>query len=325
MPLATLEARRGRLARCARAAHPARRPVDRTRRAWTRRHGGGSETACSGNGRPRRAAEAVRPSGRLPAGPTAHEGGKLERGPGRTGCTADRGRRPCRAWQPSSTCSSPPATSGGPTATPSSNPCAGRWPPTRTSLAARVALANAHLTAGRIEDALKEYQTAAKSPYAGLGVAGRRYTRLRIAIGPAGGRPGRRVEGDRVISAKAPRAGPAGRRADGPDGRVLAARGDFAAARRCCATRRRPGRATRGCGRPWPAVAGPWLGAPWRPPEAVSEGQVATGESVGLRLARARLWADDLQPGRARRLARLEELPPIGRRRRAEPAHGRAG
>jgi len=41
----------------------------------------------------------------------------------------------------------------------------------------------------------------------------------------------------------------------------------------------------------------------------LSEGQLAAGESVELRLARARLWADDVQPGRERRLAQLEDLP----------------
>ena len=44
--------------------------------------------------------------------------------------------------------------------------------------------------------------------------------------------------------------------------------------------------------------------------EALSEGQNAAGESIEMRLARARLWADDIQPGRARRLAKLEELSP---------------
>ncbi|HKB01460.1 MAG TPA: tetratricopeptide repeat protein, partial [Gemmataceae bacterium] len=44
--------------------------------------------------------------------------------------------------------------------------------------------------------------------------------------------------------------------------------------------------------------------------EAVSEGQLAGGDSVELRLARARVWADDFQAGREARLARLEDLPP---------------
>ena len=62
-------------------------------------------------------------------------------------------------------------------------------------LAARVALANAFLNAGRMEDALKEYQAAARSPVAGLGVQ-LTYARLRMACGTGVRRPRRRVEGD---------------------------------------------------------------------------------------------------------------------------------
>ncbi|MBO0699955.1 MAG: tetratricopeptide repeat protein, partial [Zavarzinella sp.] len=49
-----------------------------------------------------------------------------------------------------------------------------------THLGARVALANAHVNAGRFEDALKEYQTAARSPYAGVGVQ-TTYASLRLS------------------------------------------------------------------------------------------------------------------------------------------------
>ena len=41
----------------------------------------------------------------------------------------------------------------------------------------------------------------------------------------------------------------------------------------------------------------------------MSEGQLATGDTVDMRLARARVWAEDAQAGRAQRMARLEDLP----------------
>ena len=44
--------------------------------------------------------------------------------------------------------------------------------------------------------------------------------------------------------------------------------------------------------------------------EVVGEGRLAAGDSIDLRLARARIWADDFLPGRSQRLARLEQLSP---------------
>ena len=174
-------------------------------------------------------------------------------------------------------------------------------------LGARVALANALLNAGRMEDALKEYQSAAKSPYAGLGVK-LSYTTLRLSWA--------RVADGAAEEWKAIGAAVDRLRQDFPEtvepemlrAEWLAARGDFAEAEKQLreAVTARPGDP-----RLWSALAG--MAARGRGTLAaasvVGEGQLAAGESVELRLARARVWADDPQPGREARLALLEELP----------------
>ena len=175
-------------------------------------------------------------------------------------------------------------------------------------LSARVALANVHLNSGRIDEAIKEYQLAARSPYAGLGV--------QLAL------TGLRLSSARVAETsndewKSIATSIAELRMSNPQSiepivllaELNAARGDFAAA---VTVLREEAKAKPGDPRIWSALAamlargyGTLAAA-----EALSEGQNAAGESIEMRLARARLWADDIQPGRARRLAKLEELSP---------------
>lgn len=175
-------------------------------------------------------------------------------------------------------------------------------------LAARVALANAHLDAGRLGDAIKEYQIAARSPYAGIGVQLTLASlRLRAARGAGSSEEWKSIDESLLkIQAENPHAAePAVLIAE-----AFAARGNFAAAEKELrkATAARPGDP-----RLWSALA--MLLARSRgtlaATEALSEGQLATGESLELRLTRARLWADDFQPGREARLATLEELAPL--------------
>jgi tetratricopeptide (TPR) repeat protein len=175
-------------------------------------------------------------------------------------------------------------------------------------LPARVALGNAHLTAGRLEDALREYQLASRSPYAGAGVVAT-YASLRISWGKLSGA---RVDEWKAISTLLAKAKEQYPHAIDPvtlSAELAAVRGDFAGAVQVLRAEaaRRPDDP-----RLWAALAamlsrgrGTLAAA-----EALSEGQLAAGDSVELRVARARVWADDLQPGREQRIARLEELPP---------------
>lgn len=173
-------------------------------------------------------------------------------------------------------------------------------------LGARVALANAHLSAGRFEDALKEYQTAAKSPFAGLGVQVTS-VRLRLAWARMTDAPAKEWKeiGDSLARFREQY-----RLAIEPvvlTAEWLAARGEFSQAIKLL---RDEVAARPGDPRLWIVLAefagrgqGTLAGA-----DAVAAGQLAAGESIELRLARARLFADDVQPGRERRIARLEEL-----------------
>jgi tetratricopeptide (TPR) repeat protein len=174
-------------------------------------------------------------------------------------------------------------------------------------LAARVALANAHLNAGRVEDALKEYQVAARSPYAGVGVQ-TTYASLRLAWARLA-EPS--ADEWMAIGSFIRKVRAAHKEALDPvvvEAEWLAARGDFAAAEKVL---RDAVRARAGDTRLWSALAGMvsrgrgTLAAA----DVLAEAQLAAGDAVELRLARARIWADDLQPGRTGRLARLEDLP----------------
>ena len=174
-------------------------------------------------------------------------------------------------------------------------------------LAARVALANANLTAGRVEDAVKEYQLAARSPYAGVGVHATLLS-LRIAAARLTDAPAPEWSSIAGQLAKVRAAYPLAVEPIVLTAEAMAARGDFAAAEKVLrdATNKQPHDA-----RLWAALAachsrghGILAAA-----ETVSEGQLATGDTVDMRLARARVWADDTQPGRAQRIARLEDLP----------------
>ncbi|HEX3152429.1 MAG TPA: tetratricopeptide repeat protein [Gemmataceae bacterium] len=175
-------------------------------------------------------------------------------------------------------------------------------------LAARVALANAHLNSGRFEDALKEYQTASKSPVAGIGVQ-LTYASLRISWARSSEAPDEEWKAIGVFLTKL---GDAHRDSVEPiilRAEWLAARGDFAGAEKLLEseTVSRPGDV-----RLWSALAG--MAGRARGTLAVAvvlgRGQLAAGDSIELRLARARAWADDIQPRRERRLASLEALPP---------------
>lgn len=174
-------------------------------------------------------------------------------------------------------------------------------------LAARVAHANALLNAGRLEDALKEYQTAARSPFAGLGVQ-MSWVSLRLAWARAAQAPDDEWKAIGTLIGKLREQHPEAVEPVALLAEWRAARGDFAGAEKVLreATAARPGDS-----RLWSALAG--LLARGRgtlaAAAAVSQGQLAAGESVELRLARARTWADDLQPGREQRIAQLESLP----------------
>lgn len=175
----------------------------------------------------------------------------------------------------------------------------------RNHLAARVALANAHLNAGRIDDCLKEYQAASASPYAGMGLH-LTYASLRISRARVQGLPEEwKSIGTQIASIreKNPLAvEPAVISAD-----WLAAQGKFEEAIKLLREEaaKRPGDA-----RLWSALSSMLLRShgTLAAAEAVSEGQLAAGESLELRLAQARVWAEDFQPGQER-LARLEALP----------------
>jgi cellulose synthase operon protein C len=174
-------------------------------------------------------------------------------------------------------------------------------------LAARVALANSYLTAGRIEDAIKEYQLAARSPYAGLGVHVT-FLSLRIAAARLSDAPAQEWTAIAGQLTKVRSQHPLAVEPIVLTAEALAARGDFAAAEKVLrdATTRQPHDA-----RLWAALAactGRGQGT-LAAAAVVSEGQLATSDTVDMRLARARVWAEDSQPGRAQRVARLEELP----------------
>ena len=156
----------------------------------------------------------------------------MERRPRRTGRPADRRPGHAGAGRPAQPAVGRVPRAPRATATPRSRPCAGPWRPTRTTWRPASPWPTPYLNAGRMEDALKEYQAAAKSPFAGLGVQ----VTLRqpaAVVGPRVGRPGRRVGGDRGTASTSSgeqhpgSVEPAVLRAE-----WLAARGDFAGAER---------------------------------------------------------------------------------------------
>jgi cellulose synthase operon protein C len=174
-------------------------------------------------------------------------------------------------------------------------------------LGARVALANAYLNVGRFEDALKEYQAAAKSPVAGIGVQ-LTYAALRISWARSSDAPD---DEWKAIGVFLTSLGKTYRDSVEPiilRAEWLAARGDFGAAEKLLQSESasRPGDV-----RLWSALAamasrgrGTLASA-----EVLNRGQLAVGDSIDFRLARARAWADDIQPGSGSRLATLEQLP----------------
>jgi cellulose synthase operon protein C len=175
-------------------------------------------------------------------------------------------------------------------------------------LGARVALANAYLNAGRLDESLKEYQSAARSSLAGLGVKLTAFS-LRMAAARQGNAS---ADEWKAIGTALSKLREENRSAVEPVvllAELSAGQGDFATAIK---TLREETAARPGDPRLWSALAatidrgqGTLAAA-----EAIAEGQLAAGESIELRLARARVWADDFLPGRAQRLARLEELSP---------------
>jgi len=176
----------------------------------------------------------------------------------------------------------------------------------RSHLAARIALANAHLNAGCIDDCLKEYQTASESPFAGIGLhmtfASLRISKARVqdATLEEWKSIGTQIA---TIREKNPLAlEPAVLSAD-----WLAAQGKFEEATKLLREEatKRPGDA-----RLWSALSSMLLRShgTLAAAEAISEGQLAAGEMFELKLARARVWAEDFQNGRDERLTRLEAL-----------------
>ena len=173
-------------------------------------------------------------------------------------------------------------------------------------LGARVALANCYLNAGRFEDAIKEYQTASRSPFAGVGVQVT-YAQLRLSWARVAGVP---PEEWAAIGTFLTTVREQNKLAVEPVvvlAEWRAARDDFDGALQLL----RDEIATRPDDpRLWTALAATLdrgrgtLAAG----EALGQGQLAAGDSIELRLARARSWVDDLQPGRDKRLARLESL-----------------
>jgi tetratricopeptide (TPR) repeat protein len=172
-------------------------------------------------------------------------------------------------------------------------------------LGGRVAMANVHLDAGRMDAALKEYQLAARTPYAGLGVR-MTYAQLRLARIKLGQATPDEADSlakylNEARQQNAESIEPVVLLSD-----LLATKGDFTKAEsmlRLELTRKR------GDFRLWTALAN--LTARSRGTVAafdiLGEAQLAVGDSVDLRLTRARLWADDYFPGRDSRIAQLEE------------------
>lgn len=174
-------------------------------------------------------------------------------------------------------------------------------------LAARVALANALVNAGRTDDALKEFEVAARSPFAGLGVH-LAWLSLRVAWARTSDAAATEWQAIAAVVTKLRAQHPESVEPAAMAAEVFAARGDFAGAEKLL---RADVNARPGDPRRWAALAsivGRSRGT-LAAVGAVSEGQLAAGESVELRLARGRAWADDPQPGRERRLALLEALP----------------
>ena len=171
-------------------------------------------------------------------------------------------------------------------------------------LGARVALANAHVSAGRYDDAVKEYRAAARSPYAGTGVA-LTYANVRLARAKLNGGPPEEWPAIAAVLGPLLESNPLAVDPVVLTAELAAARGDLPAAvktlREACG--RRPDDA-----RLWAALAGfvsrsrGTLAAA----AVLAEGQLAAGDAMDLKIERARLWADDDQPGQGRRVARLE-------------------
>lgn len=174
-------------------------------------------------------------------------------------------------------------------------------------LGARVARANAYLTAGRVEDAVKEYQLAARSPYAGVGVHATLMS-LRIASARLMDAPAQEWQTLAGQLAKLREQYPQAVEPVVLAAEALAGKGDFPAAAKVLrdALAKQPDEA-----RLWSAlvaVVGRGQGT-LAAAGVLSEAQVALGDTVDVRLARARVWAEDPQPGRGPRIARLEEQP----------------
>ncbi len=175
-------------------------------------------------------------------------------------------------------------------------------------LAARVALANAFLNAGRLDDALKEYQTATKSPFAGLGVKCTALS-LRMTAAKIGNAS---ADEWKAIAAAIARLREENKSAIEPailSAERWAAQGNFAAAAK---TLREEVAVRPGDPRLWSALAAIVCRGQgvFAATEIIGEGKLAAGDSIDLRLARARIWADDFLPGRSQRLAQLEQLSP---------------
>lgn len=172
-------------------------------------------------------------------------------------------------------------------------------------LNARLKFGTMHISAGRFDEAVKEYIVAARSPYAPLGS---RITLGRLFVARAkttGANEDWKAASDFVdaLRKKYPNT---------VDPVLLAAemnlaRGKHDVARKLL--REEAGRKVNDQ-RIWSALAAVELDGAglYAAIEVIDEAQAMLGDSVDLRLARARVWSNDWQPGRAERIRALSKV-----------------
>lgn len=173
-----------------------------------------------------------------------------------------------------------------------------------THLAGRVALGNAYLASGSRELALKEYQAAARIPYASTAVW-LTYANLRMSLAKEKNANADEWRNVRTLLMELRRQHKHVLEPILMQAEVEAYNGQWVAALKIVRDecQRRPEDP-----RLWSALAdltargqGTMAAA-----QVLSEAQLAVGDSVELKLARARLWMDDPFAGRTQRLAELE-------------------
>jgi tetratricopeptide (TPR) repeat protein len=168
---------------------------------------------------------------------------------------------------------------------------------------ARVALAVSYLNAGRTDEAVKEYQHAVRSPYAGPQTHAALIRLMARQLQLSGGRPQQWAQLERVAGELAKVYGPASSEPVLIRAELAEAKGDpqQAAAILRAEAARRPGDA-----RLWAALADKVanLGGVAAGLGVIDEAQAAAGDGPDLRLARAELYARDP--------AALRPIDPLG-------------